>query len=165
MIFVLDTNVLWKIQKLIRLAKAARLHGHSIEVPALAHAERLAQVRREQTQPGKTFDPAIVEAFLLTHGLRVVPFDQAVAERCAEALAARYPDQERWHEARRARCAVRFQVVQDGTGKACPSTIDWYLQAPYLAAPYVFVTLDRGAEFDGTGAVSLDSAIELAEAA
>lgn len=46
MIFVLDTNVLWKIQKLIRLAKAARLHGHGIEVPALAHAERLAQVRR-----------------------------------------------------------------------------------------------------------------------
>jgi hypothetical protein len=165
MIFVLDTNVLWKIQKIIRLSRAARLNGHRIEVPALAHAERLAQVRREQQHPGKAFDPAIVEAFLLTHGLQVVPFDKALAEQCAESLAARYPEKEHWHEARRGRCAARFQVVQDGTGKPCPSTIDWYLQAPYSAAPYVFVTLDEGAEFEGTSAVTLDTAIQLAEAA
>lgn len=165
MIFVLDTNVLWRIQKLIRLARAAKLRGHSVQVPALAHAERLAQVRREQQQPGKSFDPAIVEAFLLTHGLQVMPFDKALAEQCAESLAVRYPEKEHWHEARRDRCAARFQVVQDGTGKPCPSTIDWYLQAPYAAAPYVFVTLDGGAEFEGTDAVTLDRAIQLAEVA
>lgn len=164
MIFVLDTNVLWNIKKLIRLARAAKRRGHSVQVPALAHAERLAQVRREPRQPGTTFDSAIVEAFLLTHGLQVVPFDKALAEQCAESLATRYPEKEHWHEARRSRCAARLQVVQDGTGKPCPSTIDWYLQAPYTAAPYVFVTLDGGAEFKGTGAVDLDSAIQLAEA-
>jgi hypothetical protein len=165
MIFVLDTNVLWKTKKLGQLASAAKRRGHEVQVPALVHAERLAQVRREQQEKGTKFDAAMVESFLLTHELHVVPFDKALAERCAESLANRYPEKEHWHEARRGRCAARFQVVQVGTGKPCPSTIDWYLQAPYAAAPYVFVTLDGGTEFDGTGAVSLDAAIELAEAA
>lgn len=163
MIFVLDTNVLWHTTKIARLATAAKRGGHSIAVPALAHAERLAQVRRERHEQGKTFDPAAVEAFLLTHGLQVVPFDKELAELCAESLARRYPEKERWHDARRARCASRFQIAQEGTGKPCPATVDWYLHAPYGAAPHVFVTLDEGAEFDGTGTISLDSAIQLAQ--
>jgi len=162
MIFVLDTNVLWKTRELAQLAAAAKRQGHSVEVPALAHAERLAQVRRKVHQDGKTFDAAFVEAFFQTHGLQVVPFDKALAERCAESLAQRYPEKEHWHAARRARCALRFQLPQDDAGKPCPATVDWYLYAPYEAAPFVFVTLDSGTEFAGTGAVSLDSAIRLA---
>jgi hypothetical protein len=163
MIFVLDTNVLWRTAEIGRLAIAAKRGGHSIAVPALAHAERLAQVRRERHEQGKTFNPAMVEAFFRTHDLKVMPFDEAVAERCAESLARRYPKKEHWHDARRSRCASRFQVAQEGTGKACPSTVDWYLHAPYGAAPYVFVTLDEGVEFEGMGTISLDSAIQRAK--
>jgi hypothetical protein len=163
MIFVLDTNVLWRTAEIGRLATAAKRGGHSVAVPALAHAERLAQVRRERHEQGKTFDPAMVEAFFLTHGLEVVPFDKAVAERCAESLAGRFPKKALWHDARRSRCASRFQVAQEGTGKACPATVDWYLHAPYEGAPYVFVTLDEGVEFEGMGTIGLDSAIQRAE--
>lgn len=158
MIFVLDTNVLWA-RELPQLATAARRHGHRVEVPALAYAERLAQRRR---QLGEAFDSALFEAFFLTHEFQVVPFDQAIAERCAESLAGRYPKKEHWHDARRARCAFRFRMVQDSAGETCPATIDWYLAAPY-PAPYVFVTGDNGSEFAGTGAVRLDQAIRLAE--
>lgn len=161
MIFILDTNVLWKTAELGQLATVARRRSHRIEVPALAYAERLAQRRR---QIGAAFDPAFFDAFFLTHGLHVVPFDKALAERCAESLAQRYPKKEHWHDARRARCASRFQMAQADAGQTCPATVDWYLAAPY-AAPFVFVTLDGGSEFDGTGAVGLDSALRLAEEA
>ena len=162
MIFVLDTNVLWKRERLSRLASAARRSGHEIQIPALVHAERVAQVRRER---GAAFDPAFVGAFLQTHGLQVVPFDQEVAERCAEWLAQRYPSRDDWHEARRKRCEFRFQVAATESGDSCPATVDWYLAASYTADPFVFVTLDGGAEWNGTEAVSLDQAIGLAEAA
>lgn len=163
MIFVLDTNVLWKVQKLAKLASAARRRGHRVEIPALVHAERLAQVRRKIHEEGKAFDPSLVEAFLKTHGLVVVPFDKEVAERCAESLAERYPTRDGWHDARRTRCASRFQGVQNEAGKACPATVDWYLHAPYEAEPFVFVTLDGGGEHAGRGALSLDDAILRAE--
>jgi hypothetical protein len=165
MIFVVDTNVLWKTRELVRLAAAARRHGHRVEVPALAHAERLAQLRRQKRQEGKTFDPRIVEAFLQTHGLQVAPFDEELAERCAGSLAERYRSADEWHDARKRRCASRFQMVQDDAGKTCPATIDWYLHAPYEAAPFVFVILDGGSEFAGTGSFSLDAAIRRAEEA
>jgi hypothetical protein len=158
MIFVLDTNVLWDTEKLGQLAAVARRRGHVLHVPALAWAERVAQRRR---QIGATFDPAFMEAFLLTHTLHVAPFDKALAERCAEALAERYPRKEHWYDARRARCALRFQMAQGDAGKPCPATVDWYLAAPY-ASPFVFVTLDGGTEFEGTGAISLDAAIRRA---
>ena len=163
MIFILDTNVLWKTRQLERLAAAARRHGHSVEVPALAHAERLAQIRRKNRQEGKTFDPSIVEAFLKTHEIRVAPFDRELADRCAASLADRYPSPDEWHNARRQRCASRFQMAQDDAGRPCPATIDWYLHAPYDAAPFVFVTLDGGSEFTRTGAISLDAAVRRAE--
>jgi hypothetical protein len=160
MIFVLDTNVLWKMARLVRLATAARRRDHHIEIPALVHAERMAQVRREK---GAAFDPAFIEAFLQTHQLRIAPFDQEVAERCARALAERYASIEQWHRARRERCAARFQMAQTDAGRACPATVDWYLEASYTEAPFVFVTLDGGSEFEGTEVISLDSAIQLAE--
>jgi hypothetical protein len=54
MIFVIDTNVLWMTDELAQLATVARRRSHRIAVPALAYAERLAQLRR---QMGTTFDP------------------------------------------------------------------------------------------------------------
>jgi predicted nucleic acid-binding protein len=160
MIFVLDTNVLWKITKLIQLASAARRHGHRVEIPVLVHAERAAQLRREK---GAAFDPAVIEAFIKTHGLTVAPFDKEVAERCAESLAERYSSKEGWHDARRRRCEARFQMAQAAAGRPCPATIDWYLAASYTSPPFTFVTLDGNSEFEGTPAISLDSAIHLAE--
>lgn len=160
MIFVLDTNVLWKMQKLVQLARAARQHGHRIEIPALVHAERMAQLRREK---GAGFDPGVIEAFMMTHGLTVAAFDKEVAERCAQSLADRYSSPERWHAARRRRCESRFQLAQANAGSSCPATVDWYLSASYGAAPFVLVTLDGGPEFEGVATVGLDEAIRLAE--
>lgn len=160
MIFVLDTNVLWKPKKLAQLASTARRHNHGIEIPALVHAERVAQLRRKK---GADFDPAIIEAFIKTHKLKVTPFDKEVAERCARSLAERYSSREEWHDARRKRCETRFQVAQSDAGRSCPATIDWYLAASYSAAEYVFVTGDGRSEFEGMQTVSLDRALQLAE--
>jgi hypothetical protein len=160
MIFVLDTNVLWKHGRIARLATLARRNGHRVVVPALAHAERIAQLRREH---GADFDPEAIREFLTTHKIAILPFGRLTAERAAEALATRYSSPDHWHAARRERCAGRFQVVLDQGGQTCPGTVDWYLAAPYSPPDYVVVTLDGGAEFAGMDVVSLDEALALAE--
>ncbi len=163
MIFILDTNVLWKRKKIAQLAVIAKKHAHHLQVPALVHAERLAQVRRDLQKDGKTFDQRVIDALLDTHGIEVVPFDRTVAERSALVLAGMFPSPDHWHEARRERCAHRFQVAQTNTpGPVCPATIDWYLHASYATVPATFVTLDGGLDFEGMQVVDLDRAIALA---
>lgn len=162
MIFVLDTNVLWKVGRVARLATLARRHGHQVTVPALAHAEHCAQLRRKH---GAGFDPETISEFLTTHEIAILPFDRPTAERAAVGLATRYPRKDDWHAARRERCAARFQVAIDQGGQTCPATVDWYLAAPYGPPDHVMVTLDEGAEFVGTGVISLDDALALAEGA
>lgn len=159
MIFVLDTNVLWKVRRLEQLAIVARRNGHRVAVPALAHAERCAQLRREK---GAAFDPETIAAFLDTHKIAILPFGRRTAERVAVALAARYPSPDAWHAARRERCAARFRVALAPGGETCPGTVDWYLAAPYGPPDHVLVTLDGGVEFAGTDVISLDEALSLA---
>jgi hypothetical protein len=159
MIFVLDTNVLWKPRRVARLADVARPRGHTVAVPALAHAERVAQLRREK---GDDFDATDIDLFIQTHHIVILPFDQPTAERAAEALATRYPKPDHWHAARRARCATRFQILQPDVGEPCPATVDWYLMASYGSAEYTVVTHDRRDEFEGMPVLGLDEAIRRA---
>lgn len=160
MIFVLDTNVLWDVDRIVQLATRARGNGHRVVVPALAHAERCAQVRRDM---GARFDARIVDRFLETNHIEILPFDRPTAERAAAVLATRYPGRDHWHAARRERCAGRFRVVLEQGGQPCPGTVDWYLAAPYGPPDYVVVTLDGGAEFVGMDVISLDDALALVE--
>lgn len=158
MIFVLDTNVLWQRREISRLAKVARDRNHRLEMSALVHAERLAQLRRQIP----SFDPAFFDEFVRTHDIRVVPFDRAAAEHCASILAGRYVSDQHWSDARRRRCVLRLRVEDPG-GRPCPSTVDWFLHPELHGVDAVLVTNDGGAEFEGARAVTLNKAIELAE--
>lgn len=158
MIFVLDTNVLWQ-RDLERLTRAARARNHRVEVPALVHAERIAQVRRQKKAE---FDQAFIDAFVLTHNIQIVPFDRAAAELCASILAERYRSDQEWSDARRDRCMLRLRVEDPG-GRPCPATVDWFLHPRLHGTDAVLVTHDGGTEFEEVGTVTLSRAIELAE--
>ena len=58
MVFLLDTNVLFKLGFLRELAGVCRAGGHRLLVSALAHTERVFQLRR---QHGSDFDPLIIQ--------------------------------------------------------------------------------------------------------
>lgn len=164
MIFVLDTNVLWETNGIRRLSRAIRANGFRLQVPALVHAERIAQARRKH---GDKFDMSVIHSFIETHNIEVVPFDRGAAEQYAERVATRYPDDEAWHVAKRNRCAQRFQVSA-AAGAACPATVDWFIAHGHpggdVGERVVFVTNDRGSEHVDTGSLRLTDAIVLAEA-
>lgn len=163
MILVLDTNALWETRAVRRLAELVRKCGFRLQVPALVHAERVAQVRRTH---GESFDIAVVQSFIDTHHIEVVGFDRACAERFAEDTWRRFPDAEKWHAAKRTKCATRFHVNADA-GVACPSTVDWFIAYGHKAQGtdrVVLVTNDGGTEFDGDDVLPLSKAIELVEA-
>lgn len=159
MIFVLDTSVLWR-RRVRDLAELAKKHNHKVEIPALVHAERIAQVRRDK---GRAFDLSFIDSFLKTHEVEIVSFDREIAERSAQELARRFPTPEAWHSARRQRCETRFQLASSATAPICPATIDWYISASYSDREIVLVTEDKGPEFVAPVKLSLDEAIQAAE--
>lgn len=164
MIFVLDTNALWKIRGLARLSQAIRARGLRLQVPALVHAERVAQMRRKH---GSTFDIGFIQSFIDTHCIEVVSFDRTAAETYAERITKRYPHDSDWHAAKRERCATRFHIVADA-GEACPATVDWFISRGHAASGelerVIVVTDDTGVEYDGADILSVDEAIAYVEA-
>ena len=129
----LDTNVLRSASQLITLSARARRAGYRVLVPALVHAERLAQMRREF---GHRFDISAVNAFMDTNEIAVEPFDMVEAERASCALASAFPTDDRWHDAKKA--AVQGRV---------PATTDFYIGAPLANTQHPLVSGDKGYEF------------------
>src|SRR5205085_7902275 len=118
-----DNNALWETKLVRRLADLVRQRGFRLQVPALVHAERVAQVRRSH---GASFDIAVVQAFIDTHNIEVVGFDRGCAERFVQEVCTTYPDADGWHAAKRTKCATRFRVNADA-GQVCPATVDWFI--------------------------------------
>jgi hypothetical protein len=133
----LDTNVLWSGPLLKELSRRARSAGHRVVVPALVHAERLAQMRRER---GPRFSIAAVNAFLETHEISVEPFDLAEAERASSVLASVFPTKDDWHGAKN-------EALKGRT----PATTDFFIGAPLADSKHPFVSEDRGHEFRSMG--------------
>lgn len=83
------------------LSLQCRDHGHRLCVSALVHMERVYQMRRKK---GEGFDPALVEAFIKTHEIEIIPFDRDAAEQVAQALATEFPTDDRGSEFTGVRC-------------------------------------------------------------
>lgn len=129
----LDTNVLWSGRQIRALCDLARLAGHQVVVPALVHAERIAQMRRER---GSAFSEEAVESFLNTHNIRIEPFDRVDAERAANVLAVAFPTEDDWSAAKHSATSGRH-----------PATTDFFIGAPLVDAGHTFVSGDKGVEF------------------
>jgi predicted nucleic acid-binding protein len=87
----LDTTVLWR-ERLIAGLRAT-FPGRALCVPAVAHFERVRQLRLKLRD---SFDPAEIRTFIETHDLTLVALDQQVADQIAKM--AEWVDQhgQRW---------------------------------------------------------------------
>ena len=74
--FFLDTNILFKRRFVSELSRQCDARSHRLCVSALVHMERVYQLRR---QKGDGFDPAVVDAYISTHRIEIVPFDHGRA--------------------------------------------------------------------------------------
>lgn len=129
----LDTNVLWDPDDIKKLSRRARAGGYRVVVPALVHAERVAQMQRTF---GSRFNIAEIEAFLKTHEITIEPFGQREAECASSVLAEAFPTDDDWHEAKR-------QALVSRT----PATTDFFIGAPLVPTQHPFVSGDTGYEF------------------
>ena len=148
--FMLDTNVLTP-GRLRQLVLAMQKRGGKLYVPALVHAERLFQLRR---QHGAAFNPAEVEVFFDTYRevLEVQPMDRALAEALANTLCLRHPTQDAWLAVKRQSYlrAIGREVSQAEAlalgNRPCGAPLDLYLAA--LASPECpIITEDAGHEW------------------
>jgi predicted nucleic acid-binding protein len=87
----LDTTVLWR-ERLIAGLRAT-FPGRALCVPAVAHFERVRQLRLKLRD---SFDAAEIRTFIETHDLTLVALDQQVADQIAKM--AEWVDQhgQRW---------------------------------------------------------------------
>lgn len=138
-VLAVDTNVV-QGRALMDLANQVQAVNHrrpkeralGIVVPALVHAERVFQLRRQLQ-----FDPARLERAweqLGSKGVRVEPYTEADAEGHGAALAPHYPTDDGWGAAKQAQ------------GGSRPATVDWFIAAQAASRGWLWVSDDRGAE-------------------
>lgn len=136
---VVDTAAIFNARRLLTWAgDIARMRegGSTVRlvIPALVHAERLYQVRRQHAR----FDEAMVHAHIevLRHaGAVFAPFDVRAAEAMAGALCDRYATDEAWDAAR-----------GGSRHRRQSTTVDWFIAAHALPDAVV-VTADAGPEW------------------
>jgi hypothetical protein len=157
MVFLLDTNVLFKLSFLRELSGVCRAGRHRLLVSALSHTERVFQLRR---QHGSNFDPAIIQRFLDSHGIEILSFDRGEAEQVAAALGDSFDTHEAWSQAKWRRCARCTRCdAEPPTQPRCPATIDWFIARHRTGEAVFLITDDKGEEFRGVQVLRPDAAL------
>jgi predicted nucleic acid-binding protein len=159
--FLLDSNVLFTTRFVSKLYHIARPNQHSLCVSALAHAERIAQLRR---QKGSAFNAEMVDAFIRTHEIEILAFDRNHSEAVAVTMADWHPTNAAWQDAKWRRCAEAMgqRDTHRPATRACPATVDWFIAAHGLSARSVLVSEDSGSEFAAIRRIGRDEALEMA---
>ncbi len=148
---VLDSNAVWGA-KLLGLADRVNLVnlGRPAEsrltlcVPALVHAEHVAQERRRL---GAAFRPAEPIQVLTRKNVTILSFEADDAELSAAAIVGWFPSKEDWRLAKGQRVAQALGVPCPPSVPPVPATLDWYLAAQSAGRGWWMITDDRGHEF------------------
>lgn len=157
--FILDTNVLFSCQFIERMSLGCRHKGHRMLTSALVHAERVFQLRRRF---GAQFEANVVGAFLDTHGIEIIPFDQDSANRVAEQLFDEFPSDDDWRLAKWQRCATSVGYQGKPPQKPrCPATVDWLIARHILGPDTFLVTEDKGSEFGSIPCINKEDALKM----
>lgn len=147
MIFLADTSVL-DPGSLRKLVLALAPHRGILWVPALIHAERLFQLRREK---GSAFNMVEIKTWFDTYGdvVKIQNLDQQLAESISVTLHSRFPDHDAWRKIKRTayRRAMGVEAPENSGTRSCGAPLDLYIAA--LATPTApVVTQDKGPEWD-----------------
>ena len=118
-------------------------------IPALVHAEHLAQVRPKRAD----FSAEVAQAALISKGFgadgphRIAAFNASDAEASA-AILARWTLTD-WPLAKQRRCAAMLGVPLPEKAGRCSATVDWFIAAQAEAQGWLLITDDGGPEFQG----------------
>jgi hypothetical protein len=154
-VVALDSNVVYG-RRLLHLADAVnRLRDGPLRlsiqlvIPALVHAEHLAQERRRRPD----FDPAKVRAALTSKGFgvdgphHIVAFGEEDAEGYGAWSQGLFPTRAAWEEAKRRRCFEMLGLPPAASNPRCSATVDWFIAAQAEARGWWLVPDDAGPEF------------------
>ncbi|MCK6574385.1 hypothetical protein L6V77_25160 [Myxococcota bacterium] len=110
----------------------------TLAVSALAHAERIAQVRR---RVGSAFNhERLYAGLLVSKGIAVAAFDEDAAVATAEALVRRFPTNEAWQAAKR--------PAPDGVPThRVSATVDWFIAGHASPSHTIACVGDAGTEW------------------
>lgn len=156
---VFDTNALFaerrfaKLCNIINALKESNGYQLQIVVPALAHAEKLHDLRQDR---GVDFVYEKVKDFLEEKKVKIMSFEQHHAEATAELFAKQFPDKTSWLAYKRKRCCECLSLTAPecdqkidilSKNKKCSATIDWLIAGYAQAEHSILVTDDKGIEF------------------
>jgi len=149
---VLDSNAVWG-SRLLALADKVNLVNQKqpagaqiiLCVPALVHAEHLAQLRRRL---GDGFKPSEPRQILERKGVAVLHFTDEDAELAAGILARWFPSQDVWRLAKAGRLARALGVPCPSPAPRVPATLDWYLACQSEGRDWLMITDDQDQEFE-----------------
>jgi len=133
--------------KLLNERRPAAQQIH-MAISSVVLVEKLQDLR---TQYGKRFNPALVETFLVSQTLAVLPFACPEAASSAAHIATAHPSSDAWHAFKRRRCLACLGLPQDhdapGKGSSCGATLDWLVAGHAQHCEALLVTHDGGPEF------------------
>ena len=156
---VFDTNALFAHLRFSQLCddinKLNKIKNYQLQivVPALAHAEKLHDLRQSL---GVDYKLKRVLKFLQEKKVKIMSFEQHHAEATAELFAKQFPDKTSWLAYKRKRCCDCLSLTASecekkidilGKNKKCSATIDWLIAGYAQAEHSILVTDDKGIEF------------------
>lgn len=178
--FILDTNICRDMDLLRGLSEHASKNGHRVLISVLVVAERAAQLRRLNPE---SYREIRIRQSLNQFRFEVEELSHDDSYQLALKLSSWHPDEGAWRQAKLIQhCQALLQSAPPDAEKIrCPATVDWYLAAhaallgaeaqeevayghlPSSLPEAVWVTEDRGREFNHVWRVGRQKALELAK--